>query len=350
MNDESHKVAVITGANGYLGISIAEKLIERIPKDEKLTIVVTSRTLPGVKAAVDKIKKYLNDNKVAPSKVYFDYLVFDQCNMVSMLSAAYELKKRFNYVDYLILNSSYALFTGIDYIRAFKDFFISPIESFTVGTMKLQGVGKKSADDMGAVFQANVLSPWYLINEIKPLLSNGGRVVWISSSISFPYYFDPEDIEMVKCEKAYETAKYELELLHQQTFKDLYEKDGIQMWLTHPGLFKSTTFVPTLNIFVYFGMLVMFYICRFAGSPYHCIWPEVAANAPVWACLDADPKKDDMSVKYGSACTRLGKERLLPTEMNLDTKEAKDVTEYVESKRTQWQMRLKDYIIERNLY
>lgn len=331
----------------FLGVAIAERLVKELPTDTRITLVITSRTLPGVKDAARKIKEKTSAIK-REGLVEFDYVIFDQCNMVSMLSAAYELKKRYSHLDYLFLNSSYAQFIGIDYWQALKDLFHEPLKSFTVGTFKLQGSGKKTDDGMGAVFQANVVSPWYLINELIPLLSNGGRLIWISSSISVPEYLEFDDLEMIKNNKAYETSKYEIEMLQHVTHKPLLETHGIQSWLLQPGVFKSTSFVPNLNFFAYLGMLLMFYLCRFCGSPYHCIWPEVAANAPVWTALHADPEKDDMTIKYGSGTDRWGNEILMKTPSNPPRSE--ELYNYVETRRKEYVEKFKNQVIERYLY
>ena len=51
------KVAIITGTNSNLGLNIAYRLIEKIPEDETLTIVVTSRTLARVREVIELLKK-----------------------------------------------------------------------------------------------------------------------------------------------------------------------------------------------------------------------------------------------------------------------------------------------------
>jgi 3-keto steroid reductase len=348
---EEHKIAVITGTSGYLGMAIAQRLIESLPGTTRLTIVVSSRTLPGVKKAVDNLKLYVqNKHATRAAVVEFDYLVFDQGSMVSMLAAARELLQRYKHLDYLFFNSSHSEMTGIDYGQAVRDFFTHPLKAFTIGTFKIQGISRRSQDGISSVFQANVLSPWYLVNEIIPLLSEGGRIIWISSSISQPEYLELDDIGLDKSTKSYEVAKYEIELLHEATHRDLYKKHQIQSWLLHPGVFKSTSLVPTLNIVVYLAMMMMFYICRLCGSRYHCIYPEIAANSPIWTAVYADPEIDDMSVKYGSATDRWGREVLERQQVHPDQAVVKKVYNYIEGIRKEWKVRLKDQIIERHLY
>uniref|UniRef100_A0A060T1E2 3beta-hydroxysteroid 3-dehydrogenase n=1 Tax=Blastobotrys adeninivorans TaxID=409370 RepID=A0A060T1E2_BLAAD len=346
----SGKVAIITGTTGALGLAIAKRLIEETPEDVKLTIVATSRTFPSVKNAITDIRTFVETNYAHRKElVEFDYLVFDQCNMVSVLSAAYDIRKRYKHIDYLFLNSSYMQFAKIDYVQAFFDMFKYPLKAFTVGTFKVQGVSRRTDDGMSCMFQANVLAPWYLINEIIPQLSGGGRVVWISTSISMPEYFDPNDLGIDTNEKGYEASKYEMEMMHCAAQKHLYEKHGIESWLIHPGVFVSTSSVFTsLSIFAMVGMYFMFYLCRIMGSVDHCISPWKAASAPVFCALKADRETNDPFLKYGSSVGRLGGEFV--SNKALTRRYEDTIYEFVEKKRLEWQQKFKNQIIERDRY
>jgi len=345
-------VALITGANGFLGQCICRRLIDEIdearPDADRLTIVVTSRTFRGATESVRELHKYSLERKTRVS-VEFDYILFDQTDMVSVLGASRELKRRFNHLDYLFFNSSHSQMGGIDYWQATKDFLTDPIRAFTVGTFKIQGPARKSADGMGATFEANVFAPWFLVQDLKEagVLKKGSRLIWISTSISLPEYFNAADLGIEDNMHSYEASKYELEVLHQASYRDLLEQHGIESWLLQPGVFKSTTFVPTMNIFMYLSMLVMFYICRWSGSPYHCIYPELAANAPIWCALHADPRKNDLGIKYGSSTTRSGKEVLMESKVDTNPERNALVLQYVEQLRREWHKKLEDQIIER---
>lgn len=346
-----HKTALVTGGNGYLGLALCKRLMDNVDENMRLTIVVTSRNFRGATDAVRQLQAYAHLKHLnRPQLIEFDYILFDQCNMVSVLNAAREIKKRYRKIDYVFFNSSHSQMGGIDYWQAAKDFFTEPIRAFTVGTFKLQGKARKTADGMGGSFQANVFAPWFLVQEIIPVLKPGAKLIWISTSISAPEFFDREDLGIEQSYHSYEASKYELELLHRATYKDLLSKHGIESWILQPGVFKSTTFVPTLNIVSYFGMLFMFYLCRLLGSPYHCIYPEIAANAPLFLALNATPEKNDMAVKYGSSVTRWGKEKLITTEFTPEERDVDAVYNYVENLRKQWKGRLANQIMERVNY
>lgn len=340
-----HKVAIITGTNSNLGLNVAYRLLESIPKECRVTIVVTSRTLPRAKECIDAIKAY-NVEKVKRIGILdFDYLLVDFTNMVSILTAYYDLNKQHKKIDYLFINAAQGVYDGIDWVQATRDVICNPIQAVTNPTYKLQRTGVKSKDGMGLVFQANVFGPYYFIEKIKPLLerSEDPRIIWISSLMSDPKYLSFNDIELLQSGSSYEGSKRLVDLLHLASYETLLKENGIKQYLVHPGIFISLSFMKFLNVFTYYGMLWLFYLARYLGSPWHNITGYNAANAVLFA-LKADPKEDSQQVKYGSACGRKGRPYLVRGEVDPTGKH--DVLKYVEDLRDEWNARLKDQIVD----
>ncbi|CAL1202598.1 unnamed protein product [Candida parapsilosis] len=311
---------VITGTSSNLGFNIAVRLLEDLPNDKEITLIVTSRTLPKVKEVISDIKNYII-NKI-PDKiklVEFDYLLVDFTDMVSILSAYYELDKRYTRIDYLFINAAQGVYGGIDWLQAVVEVFQNPIQAVTNPTYKLQRTGVESADNMGLVFQANVFGPYYLIHRIKHLLANGGRIIWIGSLMSHPKYLSFNDLQLLRSPESYE--------------------GGVNQYLVHPGIFTSFSFFQFLNVFTYYGMLALFYLARFLGSKYHNISGYIAANAPVAAAIG----KTKQTSKVGSACTRNGKEYLIDEEV--DTTGSEDVAEYLKDLANEWDAKFKNQIV-----
>lgn len=337
-------VALITGTNSNLGVNIAYRLLEEIQKDQKLTIIVTSRSLPRANEVILKIKAY-NDEKVHRTGVLeFDYLLVDFTNMVSILGAYYELLKKYAEINYLFINAAQGVYAGIDWFQATKDVLRNPLNAVTNPEYKIQRVGVKSPDGMGLVFQANVFGPYYLIHKIQPLLSKGkGRVIWISSLLSDPKYLSMEDLQLLKTDLSYEGSKRELDLLHLATYEDL-RKQGIVQYVVHPGIFTSFLFFQFLNVFTYYGMLMLFYLARYLGSPWHVISGYTAANSAIFAAVSADPNGGDLqTIKYGSATSRSGKGYIKTTE--LDETGKNDVKGFFNKLVEEWDEKLKDQIM-----
>lgn len=341
MTSKTRKVAVITGANSNLGLNIAYRLIERQSADVRLTLVVTSRTLPRVREVVELIKKFVATQE-DPCSVDFDYLLVDFTNMVSVLNAYYDLNQKYESINYFFVNAAQGVYDGIDWIGAVKQVLSDPLEAVTNPTYRKQLVGVKSKDEMGLVFQANVFGPYYLIQKILPQLSKGkATVVWISSIMADPKHLSLQDIEMIKSDVTYEGSKRVVDLLHLATYKKM-KSQGIHQYVVQPGIFTSYSFAKYLNFFTTFGMLFLFYLARLLGSKWHNIDGYKAANAPVYVATLINPHFEHQEVKYGSASSRDGMEYIETTD--IDKTGSSDVLAYIEKKKLEWDDKLKDQI------
>ena len=341
----NRKVAIVTGTNSNLGLNIVFRLIETEDTNVRLTIVVTSRTLPRVQEVINQIKDFYNKSgRVEDLEIDFDYLLVDFTNMVSVLNAYYDINKKYRAINYLFVNAAQGIFDGIDWIGAVKEVFTNPLEAVTNPTYKIQLVGVKSKDDMGLMFQANVFGPYYFISKILPQLTRGkAYIVWISSIMSDPKYLSLNDIELLKTNASYEGSKRLVDLLHLATYKDL-KKLGINQYVVQPGIFTSHSFSKYLNFFTYFGMLCLFYLARLLGSPWHNIDGYKAANAPVYVTRLANPNFEKQDVKYGSATSRDGMPYIKTQE--IDPTGMSDVFAYIQKKKLEWDEKLKDQIVE----
>lgn len=374
-------------------MAIGKRLIESVPPSTRLTVVVTSRTFPNVKHAIEELKKYVFQKKIHETRqalIEFDYLTFDLADITSVQAALREMEIRYPKIDYLFFNACLALYDGIDWNQALIDSFKSPLKAFTYGAFKKQRKSVITDDGMGNVFQANVFTPWFMIRrmvtsprdvsmdkldtpsyKLQPLLGKGSKVFWVSSvtadlvgtnEIQTDFI---EDVEFLNVKESYEASKREIDLLHHATARLLRDKYGVLSFLVQPGIFKSTTFSPTLNIFTYFGMLLAFYFCRLVGSKYHTIDPWTAAYAFVKLATDLESDKLDLYYKYGSATNWKGDEYLLkenvigytnPDSYHDDHKksetnqQADKIYHYVESLYSHWDKKLKPQVKERYLY
>lgn len=333
------KVALITGTSSNLGINIAYRLLDQIDRNTNLTIIVTSRTLPKVKELIELISEYVNSKlKGRSGVVEFDYLLIDFTNMVSVLSAYYDLDLKYKTIDYVFVNAAQGVYSGIDWPGACKQILSNPMEGVSFPTYKLQRVGVKSADGLGLVFQANVFGPYYFLHKIKHLLE-GSNVIWISSLMSKPSYLSFDDLQLVKSPESYEGSKRLVDLMHLGSYKRL-EKAGVNQYVVEPGIFTSFSFFQYLNVFTYYGMLMLFYLARWLGSTHHNISGYKAANAPVTCALSKEPK----NVKLGSATSRDGSEFLVRHE--IDPTGAEDVAVYLDRLCGEWDEKLQHQIVE----
>lgn len=324
-----------------LGLNIAYRLVEQVDPNVRLTLVVTSRTLPRVREAINLIQ--LHVKKISRIGIVdYDYLLVDFTDMVSILTAYYDLNKKYSEIHYFYVNAAQGVYGGINWVGAVKEVCTNVIESVTNPTYKIQKVGIKSRDGLGLVFQANVFGPYYLIQKILPQLTAGKAVVvWISSLMSDPKYLSLNDMQLLKSDVSYEGSKRLVDLLHLATFRQL-KKCGVHQYLVQPGIFISNSFSIYLNIFTYYGMLALFYLARWLGSIWHNIDGYRAANAPVYVATLANPNFEEQDLKYGSASDRDGMEYIEKSEV--DPTGASDVLQYFEKLKQEWDEKLKNQI------
>ncbi|SCU87149.1 LAFA_0E05028g1_1 [Lachancea sp. 'fantastica'] len=337
----TRKVAVITGTNSNLGLNTAYRLIEQVEDNVRLTIVVTSRTLPRAREVIGQIQEFVAQAK-RTGPVDYDYLLVDFTNMVSVLGAYYDLQKQYEEIHYFFVNAAQGVYQGIDWMGAVKEVLKNPIDAVTNPTYKMQRIGVKSADGLGLVFQANVFGPYYLIQKLLPQLQAGRAViVWISSIMSDPKYLSLDDIQLLKSPASYEGSKRLVDLLHLATYKDL-KNHNITQFVVQPGIFISHSFFQYLNVFSYYGMLFLFYLARELGSPWHNVDGYRAANAPVYVATLANPNSEQQNVKYGSATHKDGKEYVRTAE--IDPTGTQDVYGYIKQLKAEWDEKLKNQI------
>lgn len=353
LSSKDHKTAIITGTSGNLGTNIAKRLICELPSNTRLTIIVTSRTLPNANSCIKQLQEFSNGLK-REGIVDFDYCLIDFTNMVSILNAFYELKQNHEKIDYLFINAAQGVYGGIDWVGATYECCTNPIKGVTYPTYKIQKIGVKSKDGLGLVFQANVFGPYYFIhllanksNLFNSVNINGSinksKIIWISSVMSKPSYLSMNDLQLIKSPESYEGSKRLVDLIHLSTFEELKRKDILQ-YLTHPGIFTSFSFFEFLNPITYYGMLFLFYLARWLGSPWHNISGWKAANSALFVALNAELNNDLQNVKYGSATKWDGKEYVKVSQLDGTGKD--DVAKYFKDLRDEWDEKLKNQITD----
>lgn len=343
---DDHKVALITGTSGNLGTNIAKRLIRELPGHTRLTIIVTSRNLANANSCILDLEKYAHDT--VPGRegiVDFDYLLIDFTNMISICNSIYEVQKNHKKIDYIFLNAAQGTYGGIDWLGAVWECTTNPIKGVTYPTYKIQRVGVKSQDDMGLVFQVNVFGPYYLIQKLleNKILSKGSTIVWISSVMSKPEYLDLNDLQLIESKESYEGSKRLVDLIHLETYESIWKDYNVAQYLVQPGIFSSFSFFQYLNPITYYGMLFLFYLARFIGSPWHNIDGWKAANSSITVALHTHPEIDTPEIKYGSA-TKWNGEEYIKTD-KIDRTGSKQVLEYFQQLKLEWDEKLKDQIV-----
>ena len=219
---------------------------------------------------------------------------------------------------------------------------------------------------LGQIFTSNVFGHYILCHSLVSLLRaspDQGRIVFVSSIEPHPSHFDIDDIQGLKSDKSYESSKRLTDILvltsslpgtkpfiqrflstttstpshtarfpsegqdlgtaaptpgiiladnEYQTSSDMTPK----MYLCHPGI-CATSIVP-LPLILTYAMMLVFYIARWLGSPWHTLTAYKGACAPVWLTLTDQEELEDMEqrdgkAKWGSCTDRAGYERVMRT-------------------------------------
>lgn len=319
-------VIFVTGTSSNLGISTIIRYLKFSKSKKPLIIIVTSRTLKNIMDTIHKLKKAIENQKFYLNRVIeFDYFEMDFQDMSSIFSVIVEIDKKYDHIDYLIMNASFRIYNKINWIKAIKQISRSIVDSMTEPEFQSQVVGSKTKDNMGSVFQANIFGPYFFLKKLQHLLLKGSKVIWVSSLSGKQKYLSMNDIQMINSPNSYEGSKRIIDLLHCGTYKKLKSQNGIQQYLVHPGIFVCFYFYKFLNIFSYYGMLFLFYLSRFLGSKYHNISSFKASNSIV-SCLLMDL---DQSKKIGSCTDYLGNEFLSYEE--IDHSELESIVAYLDS-------------------
>ncbi|KAG6820227.1 hypothetical protein H0H93_003729 [Arthromyces matolae] len=236
---------------------------------------------------------------------------------------------RYPYVSHLILNAGVGSFCAIDWIGAFKQLIVEPVNGVTAPKYYTQHSGEISIDGLGWVWQSNLFGHYVLVRHIQvrrePCLTNvqyrslehllhasppplGSRVIWSSSIEASPDYFDPDDWQNKKSAHSYESTKYQIDLISTRLDQLALQKPACQRirhLLSHPGVCSTNVanalIGPVLNLCKLFAFylvcILKFYSSRnrrlphmhkqvrLLGSPNHPIDPLKGAVAAVHLSL-----------------------------------------------------------------
>ncbi|TAQ88034.1 hypothetical protein B7494_g3642 [Chlorociboria aeruginascens] len=259
-------------------------------------------------------------------------------------------------IDAVFLNASIGGWKGLNWPQAFWDVAFDTVEALSRPKYKVPDVGrvtdaqlgsstsKSSAEltqssvsspeepPLGAVFCSNIFGHYILTHELMPLLSRpastsapGGKVIWISSLEAVEEAFTIDDFQAIKSYTAYESSKRLTDLLvltsdlpsvqhisapffdSSNTItisKSKTDSDSVgiplvkpKIYVTHPGNFVSD--LMPIPSFMMWGYVLVFWLMRFFGSPWHHIDPYNSAVSSVWVALTDDEVLDNMQ---GTRC------------------------------------------------
>ncbi|TGZ84827.1 hypothetical protein EX30DRAFT_313599 [Ascodesmis nigricans] len=308
--------ALITGANGGLGLALCARLAQdHLNLHPKQPIHLHFTTRSPSKAA--SVTEYLTSAFARHPRKSFLHLhshTLDTSSPRSCLQLARSLPP----INVAILNAGIGGFVGMDWPAAIWACLTDLVRAVTYGEFKLQAIGRvtKAKPHLGEVFATNVFGH-YLICQDAPAIH---RAVWISSLEAGAAHFDPSDLQGLKTEHAYESSKRLTDVMvltGEEHGKGRMKEHGQQWVLAHPGI--VATGIVDLHWILQWCMLIAFYIARWCGSGWHPIDAWKGAIAPVMLSVMGDGDVKEMKKrgvrKVGSGTDRWGNEGVTETDV-----------------------------------
>eukprot|EP00064_Thunnus_orientalis_P010115 superscaffoldBa00001341_g10141 len=193
-------------------------------------------------------------------------LQLDTSSISSVLSAAQEVKLRYNRLDYLYLNAGIMPNPQFDVKAFFKGLFSSNIITmFATGEGILTQKDGITHDGLQEVFATNLFGHFLLIRELEPVLCQAGRtsqLIWTSSSNAHRSAFNLEDVQHQRGTQPYSSSKYASDLLS-LALNTHYNKQGLYSSVICPGFVMTNLtygILPSFPAFLWTLLMPVFWL------------------------------------------------------------------------------------------
>ncbi|KAJ2900723.1 hypothetical protein IWW38_000398 [Coemansia aciculifera] len=305
------RVAVVTGANGGVGLAIARRLLSQGAPGKDMKVVLACRNQSKAMAARAEL---LAEHPQAT----VDLVELDTSSVASVERAAAAIQSLCPAgIDLLFCNAGAMAIASLDVVSIVRGLLLHPVAFFESSEALRQKRGLVTADGLGEVFQTNVFGHYLLITRLQAIMSAGARIVWTGSAAS-RLDFKRSDYQHVWGGKAYESSKYIVDQIVEPLDKRL-QPLGIRCVVAEPGN-VCTNFLAGLGLplFEYLVVAVFYFIRVVLGLARFTITADAGAVGPCYAAL-AD--NVDSRIKYHSHSTRAGQAYVeeLPLESCKDT-------------------------------
>ena len=347
---------------------LVDEFIRKKPLTTELTLIFTTRDAKKGGATLELLQARLQQygtSFVAKRFTRRVHLQPENVELTDLLSvralSRHLLRSNIPKLDAIVLNAGIGGWSGINWPKAAYQVLTDLIQGVTWPEFKLSTVGRltksqlapsgaerdPSEPALGEVFCANVFGHYMLAHCLMPLLRScdpriPGKVIWVSSVEIVGKDFNPEDLQGLTSENAYGSSKRITDLLaltaadEPATAKSLdsfcsttnktrangpdSDSPKPSIFVTHPGI-CATSIVPLL-LPLYWSMVLVFYVARWLGSPWHTVTVENGACAPVWLALgpefeqEGEESNEELAhTKLGSATDRWGTPKVVKTEV-----------------------------------
>ncbi|KAK2835765.1 hypothetical protein Q5P01_016249 [Channa striata] len=308
-----NKVVLVTGANSGIGLALCERLLSQ--DTEGLQLCLACRNMCRAQAARSALLTSHPTAQVA-------LLQLDTSSISSVISAAQEVKLRYNRLDYLYLNAGIMPNPKFDVQAFLKGIFSrNIITMFATGKGILTQKDSVTSDDLQEIFATNIFGHFLLIRELEPILCQAGKtsqLIWTSSSNAHRSAFNLEDIQHQRGTQPYSSSKYASDLLS-LALNTHFNKQGLYSSVICPGFVMTNLthgILPCFPAFLWTLLMPVFWLIRIFTNTF-TLTPYNGAEALFWL-FKQKPQSLDPQAKYHSLTSGLGKNYTQPRKMDVD--------------------------------
>ncbi|XP_034036259.1 3-keto-steroid reductase [Thalassophryne amazonica] len=313
------RVVVVTGANSGIGLALCERLLSE--NTGGLQLCLACRNLRRAQAARYAL---LTSHPTAQVSL----LQMDTSSITSVISAAEELKHRYNQLDCLYLNAGIMPSPQLDVKAFFIGLFSSSvITMFATGEGILMQKDSVTPDGLQEVFATNLFGHFLFVRELESVLCRAdqtSQLIWTSSSNAHRSAFQLEDFQHRKGTQPYSSSKYATDLLS-LALNTRYNRQGLYSSVICPGFVMTNMtyrILPSFPTFLWTLLMPIFWLIRVFTNTF-TLTPYNGAEALLWL-FRQNPESLDPRAKYHSLTSGLGNNYTQPRKMDieLDTSEA----------------------------
>ncbi|TPX35699.1 hypothetical protein SmJEL517_g01863 [Synchytrium microbalum] len=300
------KIALITGANSGIGFGIAGLLAARHSEHTPFIIVLGCRSNARAEAARNALlDEYFPDKRQEGLQV-IQILLVDVGSVKSVLSACKQFKERFDQLDLLFCNAGIMNVTGLNIKNAIWMLLTDPMRLSRTGgggEVLTQKKDAKSVDGLGETFHVNVFGHYIILRELESLLDAApkSRVIWVSSLTAVSEFLNPDDLQALTNNSAYESSKRLMDVLSMQLSRQWVGKSRYS-FMTDPGV-TMTGIVG--DLLPQWALTCAYYTMRLLGTGATPSSGDGAYSA-VHVALDEHIEDLKPTIKYGSWTSPFG--------------------------------------------
>ncbi|KAF3858699.1 hypothetical protein F7725_011900 [Dissostichus mawsoni] len=302
---DMERVVLITGANSGIGLALCERLLT---EDSQLRLCLACRNMQRAEAARSALL-------TSHSNAHVDLLQLDVGSVQSVLSAAQEVKARYNRIDFLYLNAGIMPNPQLDLNAFFKGLFSrNVVRMFATAEGILTQQDRLNSDGLQEVFATNLFGHFLLIRELEPLLS---RLVWTSSSNARRSAFSMEDMQHREGRESYSSSKYASDMLSLALNRQK-NSQGLFSSVICPGLVMTNLTYGILPSFFWTLIMPVMWLIRIFTNTF-TLTPHNGAEALHWLFLQ-NPESLDPRAKYHSLTSGLGTNYTQPRQLEKEVR------------------------------